>query len=69
MYAIRSYYDQAEGYFGYDKNDINIDDIILTFEYDYKFLVLQDLGCEDLVFEPLDFEISDNLEYVGFDGS
>jgi len=59
---------QAEGYFGYYGDEINIDDIILTFEYDYKFLVLQDLGCEDLVFKPVEFEIADNLEYVGYDG-
>lgn len=59
---------QTEGYFGYNGDKIVIDEIVLTFKYDYKYLVLSDLGCSSPVFEVVDTQIKENITYLDLDG-
>ena len=59
---------QDEGYFGYEDGEINMDEIALTFKYDYRLLVLGDIGCEWPVFEVDDYQIENDAEYLGSNG-
>ncbi len=59
---------QETGYFGYENNKINLDEIALTFKYDYRLLVLSDLGCMHPVFEIVESHIEENVSYLNFDG-
>lgn len=59
---------QPRGYFGYKNGQIDLDEIVLTFEYDYKFLVLNDIGCKAPVFEVMDAQITENISYIDIEG-
>lgn len=59
---------QDEGYFGFSGNKVDVDEIIMTFNYDYKLLVLNDLGCTDPVFEVISTEITEDVSYLNTEG-
>ena len=59
---------QSDGYFGYENGSVDVDEIILTFIYDYKYLVLEDLGCSNPTFKVLDLQITDDVNYLDIDG-
>lgn len=46
-----------------------IEEIISVPEYDFKYLVMQSLGCpeEKLAMDALSYEITANVDYVGYD--
>ncbi|MEX1377949.1 MAG: hypothetical protein AB1Z23_10840 [Eubacteriales bacterium] len=55
---------QQDGFFGFKDGEINMDEIALTFKYDYRLLVLRDIGCDLPFFEVDDFEIENNVEFL-----
>lgn len=59
---------QPSGYFGYNGDEIDIDEIVLTFQYDYKLIVLKDLGCVRPTFQIIDTQITKDVEYLNMDG-
>lgn len=59
---------QPEGYFGYNGDEIDLDEIILTFKYDYRFLVLNDIGCASPIFEVIDTQVTEGVTYLDMDG-
>ena len=56
------------GYFGFKGGQVDVDEVVMTFNYDYKLLVLDDLGCNDPVFEVVSTEVKENVNYLGEDG-
>ncbi|MGI5901671.1 MAG: hypothetical protein ACOX7U_04270 [Desulfitobacteriia bacterium] len=57
--------------FGFqDNGEPNIKEILALAEYDYKYLVLQGLGCpaEKLRMEVLDFDFTQDIEYLDREG-
>jgi len=59
---------QDDGYFGYKDDVVDLEEIVLTFVYDYRFLVLEDLNCKNSVFEVIDAKMEDNIKYLNSDG-
>ena len=59
---------QEDGYFGYTAGKVDLDEIVLTFKYDYKFLVLKDLGCTYPDFEVTDSKITEDVTFLDMDG-
>ncbi len=59
---------QDEGYFGFYDDSADMDEIIMAFSYDYKFLVLDDLGCENPVFEVVSSQVKENVNYLDTEG-
>jgi len=58
------------GVYGYTaKGEPNIDEIFAVPEYDYKYLVMQSLGCpaEKLTMDILSYNITKNVKYAGYD--
>lgn len=60
--------EQDEGNFGYKNENIDISEIILTFKYDYQYLVLKDLGYKNSIFEVESVDITENVNYLDIDG-
>lgn len=47
-----------------------IDEVVSVPEYDFKYLVMESLGCppEKLTMEALSYEITEGVSYAGYDG-
>ena len=54
--------------YGFEGDEINIDEIAEVPMFDYKYLVIEDLGCPYPVFEIEKFETMDVAEYAGYEG-
>ena len=57
-----------ENAYGFDRGEIDIDEIAGVPMFDYKYLVIEDLGCGNPVFEILEYEASEVEEYAGYEG-
>ena len=54
--------------YGFQNGTIVFDEIMKVALYDYKYIVIGDLGCINPVFEVLSYDISDSVNYAGYDG-
>lgn len=53
--------------YGFKDDVLEIDEIMEAFEFDYKYLVLEDLGCINPVFDVHEYDIKYDTSYLGYD--
>lgn len=61
----------GENKYGFtSQGQLNIDDIFAVSKYDYKYLVLQSLGCpeDQLTMDVLSYDTTKDVEYAGYKG-
>ena len=66
-YVLRDNQNPDSAY-GFAGEKINVDDIAKVAMFDYKYLVIEDLGCPYPVFEIEEYETTGGLEYAGYKG-
>jgi hypothetical protein len=66
-YAI-CYNEDTNRKYGFDSEKINIEEIAAVPIFDYKYLVIEDLGCDNLVFNIDKHETLAKLNYIGYAG-
>ncbi len=59
--------DSLQKRYGFDGTKVNIDEISAVPMFDYKYLVIEDMGCENPEFELISHTMSDKISYVGYD--
>jgi hypothetical protein len=61
--------ESGEGtYYGFTDGGADIDKIAQVAMFDYKYLVIQDLGCDSPVFELTHYDAQENTDYIGYSG-
>ena len=64
-YVIKDEED-PENIYGFDNDKVNIDEIAEVPLFDYKYLVVQDLGCKNPIFEVSEFTAEYDIEYISY---
>ena len=54
--------------YGFMEGKADIDEIAQVAMFDYKYLVIQDLGCDNPVFELIEYDTLENTDYIGYSG-
>ncbi len=67
-YIIKDHNNKKFGF--YENGKINVEEASKVAEYDYKYLVLESLGCpkDKMVFNPEINEVEEDVSYIGYDG-
>ena len=56
------------GVFGFDGDEIDLDEVTLAVKYDYTQLVLANFGCADPIFSASDFRTIRDVRFAGSEG-
>ncbi len=59
--------ENSDSTYGFDGDKLNMVEIAAVPLFDYKYLVIEDLGCPNPVFEIEEYETEYDVEYLGFE--
>ncbi|MFA6808893.1 MAG: hypothetical protein WCR27_07860 [Eubacteriales bacterium] len=66
-YLVRQ--DESLGEYGFESGGkIDVGEVFAVPEYDFKYLVLQSIGCVNPVLKIEDYEVRENVKYLGYEG-
>ena len=54
--------------YGFSDGGADVDEIAQVAIFDYKYLVIQDLGCDKPVFEIIKYDTEEDTDYLGYPG-
>ena len=61
--------EQSDGIFGFDESGkVDMGEVELAVKYDYTKLVIENFGCSEQIFIIDDFDLEENLDYIGIEG-
>lgn len=53
--------------YGFNDEEIDFNQIVAVPQFDYQYLVIEDLGCNNLIFDILSYDAVYDTAYIGFD--